>query len=98
LSAYLSRPILGKTPLAGPGVMWELAFGSWVLLQPERINTYAQAVIQTLQANEHQRGFVMEERVSKGDLAYDSSMPNPRTTKHTKNQIPPFPPTRGVLL
>ncbi|RJR45003.1 MAG: TIR domain-containing protein, partial [Desulfobacteraceae bacterium] len=26
------------TLLAGPGVVWELAFGSWVLLQPERIN------------------------------------------------------------
>jgi hypothetical protein len=24
--------------LAGPGVVWELSFGSWVLLQPERIN------------------------------------------------------------
>ncbi len=24
--------------LAGPGVVWELNFGSWVLLQPERIN------------------------------------------------------------
>ena len=27
--------------LAGPGVVWELKFGSWVLLQPERINAYA---------------------------------------------------------
>ena len=33
--------------LAGPGVVWELTFGSWVLLQPELINGYAQAVIQT---------------------------------------------------
>jgi hypothetical protein len=45
-----------------------------VLLQPERINAYAQAVIRTLQADEHQRGCLMEERVLKGDLAYDSSM------------------------
>ena len=51
------------TLLAGPGVVWELAFGSWVLLQPERINAYAQAVIRTLQADEHQRGCLMEERV-----------------------------------
>ena len=42
--------------LAGPGVVWELEFGSWVLLQPERINAYAQAVIQTLRADEHERG------------------------------------------
>jgi hypothetical protein len=63
------------TLLAGPGVVWELAFGSWVLLQPERINAYAQAVIRTLQADEHQRGCLMEERVLQGDLAYESSMP-----------------------
>ena len=62
------------TLLAGPGVLWELAFGSWVLLQPERINAYAQAVIRTLQADEHQRGCLMEERVLKGDLMYESSM------------------------
>jgi hypothetical protein len=24
--------------LAGPGMVWELKFGSWVLLQPERVN------------------------------------------------------------
>jgi hypothetical protein len=29
------------TLLAGPGVLWKLAFGSWVLLQPERINDFA---------------------------------------------------------
>jgi hypothetical protein len=32
-------------------VVWELAFGSWVLLQPERIHACAQAVIRTLQAD-----------------------------------------------
>ncbi len=63
------------TLLAGPGVVWELAFGSWVLLQPERINAYAQAVIRTLQEDEHQRGCLWEEQVLKGDLAYESSMP-----------------------
>jgi hypothetical protein len=60
--------------LAGPGVVWELAFGSWVLLQPERINAYAQAVIQTLRADEHERGAIAEERVLGGDLKYQSSM------------------------
>lgn len=64
--------------LAGPGVVWELKFGSWVLLQPERINAYAQAVIRTLQNDEHQRGCLMEERVLNGDLAYESSMPRLR--------------------
>jgi small GTP-binding protein len=60
--------------LAGPGVVWELKFGSWVLLQPERINAYAQAVIQTMRADEHERGCLPEERVLDGDLTYHSSM------------------------
>ena len=55
-------------------MVWELAFGSWVLLQTERINAYAQAVIRTLQADEDQRGCLMEGQVLKGDLAYESSM------------------------
>lgn len=61
--------------LAGPGVVWELKFGNWVLLQPERINAYAQAVIQTMRQDEHERGCLLEERVLKGDLTYNSSMP-----------------------
>ena len=39
-------------------MVWELAFGSWVLLQPERINAYAQAVIQTMRADEFERGCI----------------------------------------
>jgi small GTP-binding protein len=60
--------------LAGPGAVWELAFGSWVLLQPERINAYAQAVIQTMREDKLDRGCIPEERVLKGDLTYQSSM------------------------
>ncbi|MEI7725119.1 MAG: DUF4365 domain-containing protein [Bacteroidota bacterium] len=60
--------------LSGPGVLWELSFGSWLLLQPERINAYAQAVIRTLQSDDQQRGCIMEDRVLKGDLMYESSM------------------------
>lgn len=60
--------------LAGPGVVWELKFGSWVLLQPERINAYAQAVIQTMRVDDQERGCLSEERVLNGDLAYHSSM------------------------
>lgn len=61
--------------LAGPGVVWELEFGSWVLLQPERINAYAQAVIQTVREDEHDRGCILEERVLNGDLTYHASIP-----------------------
>ena len=61
--------------LAGPGAVWELKFGSWVLLQPERINAYAQAVIQTLREDQFERGCIPEERVLAGDLTYHSSIP-----------------------
>ena len=60
--------------LASPGAVWELKFGNWVLLQPERINAHAQAVIQTMRADEHERGCLPEERVLDGDLTYHSSM------------------------
>jgi small GTP-binding protein len=60
--------------LAGPGMVWELSFGSWVLLQPERINAYAQAVIQTMREDEFERGCIAEERVLGGALTYHSSM------------------------
>jgi hypothetical protein len=60
--------------LAGPGVVWELTFGSWVLLQPERINAYAQAVIQTMRGDDRERGCVREEQVLNGQLTYHSSM------------------------
>jgi small GTP-binding protein len=62
------------TLLGGPGIVWELTFGSWVLLQPERINAYAQAVIQTMRSDPHERGCISEERVLSGDLVYHSSM------------------------
>jgi small GTP-binding protein len=60
--------------LTGPGVVWELKFGNWVLLQPERINAYAQAVIQTMDEDEYERGCILEERVLNGELAYQSSL------------------------
>lgn len=60
--------------LVGPGVVWQLKFGSWILFQPERINTYAQAVIQTMRSDEHERGCLMEEKVLSGELTYHSSI------------------------
>lgn len=61
--------------LAGPGVVWELEFGSWVLLQPERINAYAQALIHTLREDKNERGCITEDRVLKGQIKYESSQP-----------------------
>ena len=56
--------------LAGPGVVWELGFGSWILLQPELINSHAQAVIRSLREDEREIGCIAEERVLGGDLAF----------------------------
>jgi small GTP-binding protein len=61
--------------LAGPAVVWELKFGSWVLLQPELINACAQAVIKTMSVDKYERGCIEEERVLNGDLIHASSMP-----------------------
>ncbi|MFN4164168.1 MAG: TIR domain-containing protein [Ferrovibrio sp.] len=59
--------------LKGPGVVWVLNFGGWLLLQPEMINAYAQAVIQTMRQDELEIGSISEEKVLKGDLFYHSS-------------------------
>jgi hypothetical protein len=56
--------------VAGPGVVWELEFGSWILMQPGMINSYAQAVIQKLREDEDERGCLPEERVLHGGLSY----------------------------
>jgi hypothetical protein len=61
--------------LEGPGVVWKLAFGSWILLQPERVNAYAQAVIQTLRSDRRDLGTIAEDKVLRGELAYQSSLP-----------------------
>lgn len=58
--------------LSGPGVVLELEFGAWVLLQPELINAYGQAVIATLRADPSELGCVSEQRVLSGDLEYGS--------------------------
>ena len=62
------------TLLAGPGAVWELGFGSWVLLQPELINAYAQAVTRTLNEDETEMGCVPEARVLNGDLAFPKDL------------------------
>ncbi len=56
--------------LAGPGVVWELGFGYWILLQPEVINSHAQAVIRSLQEDEREIGCIAEEKVLMGDIAF----------------------------
>lgn len=61
--------------LAGPGVVWELGFGSWILLQPELINSRAQAVICSLRDDERELGCIAETQVLSGDLAFPKENP-----------------------
>ena len=60
--------------LAGPGAVWELEFGSWVLLQPELINAYAQAVIRTITEEKNEMGCIAEAHVLNGELAFPSNL------------------------
>jgi small GTP-binding protein len=65
------RAVVGL--LAGPGVVWKLEFGDFVLLQPERINAYAAAVIRSVRAHTDEIGCIPEERVLAGDLDYQKA-------------------------
>lgn len=62
------RAVVGL--LAGPGVVWQLEFGDFVLLQPERINAYAAAVIRSVRAHTEEIGSIAEEDVLAGRLDY----------------------------
>ena len=56
--------------LVGPGVVWQLKFGDFVLLEPERVNSYAAAVIRSVRANTEEIGCIGEEDVLRGRLDY----------------------------
>jgi small GTP-binding protein len=62
------RAVVGL--LAGPGIVWQLEFGDFVLLQPERINAYAAAVIRKVRAHTEEIGVIPEEDVLAGRLDY----------------------------
>lgn len=56
--------------LAGPGIVWQLQFGDFVLLQPELINSYAAAVIRSVRSHSEEIGCIAEEDVLSGNLDY----------------------------
>jgi hypothetical protein len=56
--------------LSAPGAVIRLMFGDYLLLRPELLNTYAQAVILTLREDPLERGTIAEERVLRGELNY----------------------------
>jgi small GTP-binding protein len=63
------RTVVGL--LGGPGIVWKLEFGDFVLLQPERINAYAAAVVRSVRSHKDQIGCIDEQRVLSGDLKYE---------------------------
>lgn len=87
------------TLLAGPGVVWELAFGSWVLLQPERINAYAQAALSLLPTlsiplilSECRRQERVREMRSEGQAVIDneSGVESPKASVSVLPNAPPI--------
>jgi len=58
--------------LNGPGIVKELDYGTYVLLAPEWINAYAQAVIRTLRSTENELGALPLRSIADGKLIYQS--------------------------
>jgi small GTP-binding protein len=56
--------------LAGPGLVWRLEFGGFILLQPERINAYAAAVIRKVRRHTDEIGCIHEQALLEADLDY----------------------------
>jgi WD40 repeat protein/DNA-directed RNA polymerase subunit RPC12/RpoP len=56
--------------LHGPGVVWKLEFGDLVLLQPERINAYAAALVRKVRKHINEIGVIPEADVLAGDLEF----------------------------
>jgi small GTP-binding protein len=58
--------------LDGPGIVKELGFGTYILLRPEWINVYAQAVIRTLRAAESGLGCLPVSSIMQGKLIFQT--------------------------
>jgi small GTP-binding protein len=58
--------------LDGPGVVKELGFGSYILLRPEWINAYAQAIIRTLRSDVKSLGCLPVQSIAQGKLIFQT--------------------------
>jgi len=58
--------------LDGPGMVKELGFGTYILLRPEWLNVYAQAVIRTLRAAESGLGCFPASSIAEGKLIFQT--------------------------
>ncbi|HEX7333914.1 MAG TPA: TIR domain-containing protein [Pyrinomonadaceae bacterium] len=59
--------------LDGPGVVKDLHFGTYILLRPEWLNIYAQAVIRTLKASRTSLGCLPVQSIAKGELIFQTT-------------------------
>ena len=64
------RTVIGH--LDAPGAVKELDYGTYILLQPEWVNAYAQAVIRTLRSDETELGCLPLRSIAEGKLVYQS--------------------------
>jgi WD40 repeat protein len=67
------RTVLGL--LDGPGVLKQLGFGDYVLLKPEVLSVYGQAVVRALKQAEPQLGSLPVGTISAADLPFASDQP-----------------------
>ncbi len=58
--------------LDGPGIVKELSFGTYILLRPEWINAYAQAVIRPLRSDEKNLGCLPVRSIAEGKLIFQT--------------------------
>ena len=75
------------TLLDGPGVVKVLDTGTHILLRPEWINIYAQAVIRTLRANDPGLGCLEVSSIAQGKLIFQSRLDDGRVTD--ARRLPP---------
>ena len=64
--------------LAGPGLIRELEFGDFVLLQPEWINRYAGAVSRSIRDRVDDMGAIEEDKILNAELKFESMKRLPR--------------------
>lgn len=64
------RTVLGH--LDAPGAVKQLDYGSYILLAPEWINVYAQAVLRSLRSDENELGRLPIRSIAEGNLVYQS--------------------------
>lgn len=62
------RAVVGL--LAGPGLVWKLEFGDFVLLQPERMNAYASALIRKVREYPDEIGCILEQDILNANLDF----------------------------